>query len=365
MSGDCIARTILVRAGSITVHRRFTSLTPTARRSSAHVLAAAPGRPAAHRLCSPRPRSPAPTEDERARNAVRVLTDIQEIPESAIPDKLLDEARAIVDRPRHDQGRTGARRPPRPRRAVGQEPRRHLVEPELRHPHRRQHRLPGRRAVGRRRAGVPQRPRAGLDRQRQDHPRRRCRRRRRPDRAQRLDRHRRPAQGGDLVVVARPRPVRRRRPGRRGAVDRRRRQRGRLRPRHHPADDLRGPRQRPALERGRRFPRPARGSHRQRPRQPQRQPGAGRQRAPPPRRPRRHRHDQPGGAGRRPAPRPASSSNRSTRTPPPPNRCHPCPEHRGGCGRPSLRRAVTPPALSCRPLTQGRRTWAVSVSGTG
>lgn len=37
-----------------------------------------------------------PSEDERARNAVRVLTDIQQIPESAIPDKLLDEARAIV-----------------------------------------------------------------------------------------------------------------------------------------------------------------------------------------------------------------------------------------------------------------------------
>ena len=37
-----------------------------------------------------------PVEDERARNALRVLTDIQEIPESAIPDKLLDEARGIV-----------------------------------------------------------------------------------------------------------------------------------------------------------------------------------------------------------------------------------------------------------------------------
>ncbi|GHA87803.1 hypothetical protein GCM10007067_27300 [Lysobacter bugurensis] len=37
-----------------------------------------------------------PTEDARARNALRVLTDIQRIPESAIPDKLLDEARAIV-----------------------------------------------------------------------------------------------------------------------------------------------------------------------------------------------------------------------------------------------------------------------------
>jgi lipid-binding SYLF domain-containing protein len=35
-------------------------------------------------------------EDERARNAVRVITDIQAIPENAIPDKLLDEARAVV-----------------------------------------------------------------------------------------------------------------------------------------------------------------------------------------------------------------------------------------------------------------------------
>ena len=37
-----------------------------------------------------------PIQDERARNAVRVLADIQRIPDSAIPDKLLDEARAIV-----------------------------------------------------------------------------------------------------------------------------------------------------------------------------------------------------------------------------------------------------------------------------
>jgi len=36
------------------------------------------------------------TEDARAHNAVRVLTDIQAIPESAIPDKLFDEARAVV-----------------------------------------------------------------------------------------------------------------------------------------------------------------------------------------------------------------------------------------------------------------------------
>lgn len=37
-----------------------------------------------------------PQEDARAQNAVRVLTDIQAIPESAIPDKLFDEARAIL-----------------------------------------------------------------------------------------------------------------------------------------------------------------------------------------------------------------------------------------------------------------------------
>ncbi|HST45863.1 MAG TPA: lipid-binding SYLF domain-containing protein [Luteimonas sp.] len=37
-----------------------------------------------------------PAEDARAQNAVRVLSDIQAIPESAIPDKLLDEGRAIV-----------------------------------------------------------------------------------------------------------------------------------------------------------------------------------------------------------------------------------------------------------------------------
>jgi len=37
-----------------------------------------------------------PTEDARAQNAVRVLNEIQAIPESGIPDKLLDEAHAIV-----------------------------------------------------------------------------------------------------------------------------------------------------------------------------------------------------------------------------------------------------------------------------
>lgn len=35
-------------------------------------------------------------EDERARNALRVLTEIQAIPESAIPDILFDQAKAIV-----------------------------------------------------------------------------------------------------------------------------------------------------------------------------------------------------------------------------------------------------------------------------
>ncbi|MGJ4730816.1 lipid-binding SYLF domain-containing protein, partial [Luteimonas sp. SDU101] len=37
-----------------------------------------------------------PEEDARAANALRVLNEVQGIPESAIPDKLLDEARAIV-----------------------------------------------------------------------------------------------------------------------------------------------------------------------------------------------------------------------------------------------------------------------------
>ena len=37
-----------------------------------------------------------PEEDKRAANAVRVLSEIQQIPEQGIPDKLLDEGRAIV-----------------------------------------------------------------------------------------------------------------------------------------------------------------------------------------------------------------------------------------------------------------------------
>jgi lipid-binding SYLF domain-containing protein len=38
----------------------------------------------------------APDQEARARNAIRVLQQVQAIPESAIPDKLFDEARAIV-----------------------------------------------------------------------------------------------------------------------------------------------------------------------------------------------------------------------------------------------------------------------------
>jgi len=37
-----------------------------------------------------------PQEDQRARNAVRVLAEIQGIPEQGIPDKLLDEGRAVI-----------------------------------------------------------------------------------------------------------------------------------------------------------------------------------------------------------------------------------------------------------------------------
>ena len=37
-----------------------------------------------------------PQEDQRSRNAIRVLAEIQTIPEQSIPDKLLDEARGIV-----------------------------------------------------------------------------------------------------------------------------------------------------------------------------------------------------------------------------------------------------------------------------
>ena len=37
-----------------------------------------------------------PEEDQRVRNAVRVLDEIQKIPEQGIPDKLLDEGRAVV-----------------------------------------------------------------------------------------------------------------------------------------------------------------------------------------------------------------------------------------------------------------------------
>ena len=47
-------------------------------------------------LAAALPATAGPAEDDRARNALRVLGEIQKIPESAIPEKLLDEARAIV-----------------------------------------------------------------------------------------------------------------------------------------------------------------------------------------------------------------------------------------------------------------------------
>jgi lipid-binding SYLF domain-containing protein len=47
-------------------------------------------------LAAAAPAFASPAEDERARNALRVLQEIRAIPESAIPDRLLDEARAIV-----------------------------------------------------------------------------------------------------------------------------------------------------------------------------------------------------------------------------------------------------------------------------
>jgi lipid-binding SYLF domain-containing protein len=55
-----------------------------------------PGLVLALSLALAAPAMAGPVEDERARNSLRVLSEIQKIPESAIPEKLLDEARAIV-----------------------------------------------------------------------------------------------------------------------------------------------------------------------------------------------------------------------------------------------------------------------------
>ena len=49
------------------------------------------------------PAAAGPDEDARAANALRVLADIQAIPESAIPEKLFDEGRAIVVVPRSEE----------------------------------------------------------------------------------------------------------------------------------------------------------------------------------------------------------------------------------------------------------------------
>lgn len=47
-------------------------------------------------LAAASPAFAGPAEDQRAHDALRVLREIREIPESSIPDRLLDEARAIV-----------------------------------------------------------------------------------------------------------------------------------------------------------------------------------------------------------------------------------------------------------------------------
>lgn len=47
-------------------------------------------------LAATAPAFAGPQEDQRSRNAIRVLAEIQNIPEQSIPDKLLDEARAVV-----------------------------------------------------------------------------------------------------------------------------------------------------------------------------------------------------------------------------------------------------------------------------
>jgi len=47
-------------------------------------------------LAATAPAVAGPQEDQRSRNAIRVLAEIQNIPEQAIPDKLLDDARAVV-----------------------------------------------------------------------------------------------------------------------------------------------------------------------------------------------------------------------------------------------------------------------------
>ena len=210
-----------------------------------------------------------PQEDQRARNAVRVLAEIQEIPEQGIPDKLLDEGRAVIVIPdtikaglviggRRGHGLMSVRMP----NGAWSSP--VFVK------------LTGG-SIGFQ-AGVqssdvvlvfrndrsldnlvngnsPSVPMPALPPARWPQ----CR-----------GGHRRPAEGRDLVVVARPRPVRRCRPGWRGAADRRCRQPGGLRQQHHAADDLRRAGCRFAVDGCGRLPRSPGGGHLRRAQQPQR-----------------------------------------------------------------------------------------------
>ena len=150
-------------------------------------------------------------EDERANDASRVLGEILRIPEESIPANLLEEAQAIAVIPNVVKvgfvvgGRRG--RGLIAIRGSG----RHLVEPELHHPHRRQLRLPGRRAVGtdvilvfRTKRGVDSivngKFTLGADASVAAGPVGRSA----------AGQHRRAAEGGDLQLFARPRPVCRR-----------------------------------------------------------------------------------------------------------------------------------------------------------
>ena len=271
-------------------------------------------------------------EDARAQNAVRVLTDIQAIPESAIPDKLFDEARAVIVIPdamklglvvggRRGHGLLSVR----PRTAPGR------TRPSSPSP---AAASACRRACSRRTScWCSAATAAGFHRQRQVHPRRRCRRRRRPGRAQRQRRHRRRDEGGNLVVVARAAcsPAS---PSTARCQHRRCRGRIGVRPRHHAADDLRIAHAAAAFQRRGRVPRRAGGSHRHRARALRRRWRVTRRHGGPGRRAR--------GAGQhRRRPRPAR---------PWPNRC-PTPPAAG---------ALTP-AVNCLPRRIFRRnaSWAV------
>ena len=101
---------------------------------------------------------------------------------------------------------------------LGEDARRHLVQSELRRPHRRQRRLPGRRFVDRRRARVPHAARRRFDRAWQVHARRGCVGSGGSGRPLGDGVDRCAAQGRDLFVLALTRPFRRRGARRLGAI---------------------------------------------------------------------------------------------------------------------------------------------------